>query len=337
MEIAHPLNLPRLRYNAEGRERRVGVEVELSGMGYAKLVDWVADYLGGEARDKAYYEAVVDTPEGEYLIELDSDPIKSLDDDSDLPEPLAQLREGAMDLIEAAAERIVPLEIVTPPLPLSKLDRVEALCDHLARRGALGSRHSLYFAFGCQLNPELPDLDASTILRYLRAFAGLYPWLKERQQLDISRKFTTYISPWPRKYLDRITDPQYNPSLDELINDYIHDNPTRNRALDLMPLWMHLRPEIMAKKMHDPRIKARPTLHYRLPDCDIDNPHWHFSTVWNDWLAVEALASNPAYLDAFNKTFREQQKFSLDNLGRDWVEECDAWVKRALGHASPNS
>lgn len=311
----------------------MGVEVELSGLSYESLVTWTAHYLGGEPRERAYYETLVTTGDGDYLIELDSAQVKALDDeDLDLPEPLAQIRDGAMDLIEAAAERIVPLEIVSPPLPLSRLQVMEDLCDALRERGALGSRHAIYFAFGCQLNPELPTLDADTILAYMRAFAGLYPWLRERQQPDFSRKLTFYIEPWPKRYLDVLTAPDYQPDIDGLVADYLRFNPTRNRALDMMPLWAHLRPDALRQIPRDARIKARPTLHYRLPDCDIDNPDWHFSRVWDDWLAVEALVANPSLLEAFIETFRQQQKFSLDNLGRDWVKECDFWVRRAQGY-----
>lgn len=318
--------------NADGAERRVGVELEFSGLSYDALVTQVRDILDGKVGRQDYYETVIETPDGDYLVELDSAPVKALRDEAerDLPEPLKQLQRGAMDLVEAVAERLVPLEVVCPPLPLSKLDRVETLCTRLREAGALGSRHSVYFAFGCQLNPELPDLEPATILRYMRAFAGLYPWLRERQQLDFSRKLTTYITPWPRQYMDWIMAPDYAPDLETLMVDYIEFNPTRNRALDLMPLWAELRPDILWQCVDDKRIKARPTLHYRLPDCDIDNPDWGFYHVWNDWLAVEAMASNETLLAEFTVAWRERRKWSLGNIGRDWVEECDAWVKRAL-------
>lgn len=329
------LRLPSRQTSVNGEERRVGVEIEFSGIGFNDLVTIVADYLGGEAREKAYYEMAVDTPEGEYLVELDSAPVKALDDYyPSLPEPLAQLRDGAKDLFEAAAERVVPLEVVTPPLPLSLLHKVNGLCDHLREQGALGSRHALYFAFGCQLNPELPDHEAGTILAYMRAFAGLYPWLRERQQLDFSRKLTTYISPWPRPYLELISDPDYQPSLEQLIIDHLEYNPTRNRALDLLPLWAYLRPDILWQCVDDKRIKARPTLHYRLPDCDLDNPEWSFARVWNDWAAVEALAADEARLTEFMAAFRGSLKRSRENMRRDWVEECNQWVHTALDPSS---
>lgn len=324
-----PLSVTRTR---EDRERRVGVELEFSGIGYQALVERVADILPGRVGRRDYYETVIETGDGDFLVELDSAPVKALRDERevDLPEPLRQIRDGAMDLVEAVAERIVPLEIVSPPLPVSRLDIIERLSTALREAGALGSRHAAYFAFGCQLNPELPDTDARTILNYLRAFAGLYEWLRERQQLDLSRKLTTYINPWPRQYLDHILDVQYRPDRHQLALDYLEYNPTRNRALDLMPLWAELEPDLLWQIVDDPRIKARPTLHYRLPDCDIDNPDWGFHHVWNDWVAVDALANDEMLLADFTEAFRARRKWSLDNIGRDWIKECDAWVQRAL-------
>lgn len=326
------LCMPEQLTKASGEERRVGVELEFSGIGYQSLVEQVAVFLEGKVERQDYYETVITTADGDYLVELDSAPVKALrqEREMELPEPLRQLRDGAMDLVEAVAERIVPLEIVCPPLPLSRLDRVEALCDSLRKAGALGSRHAAYFAFGCQLNPELPAMDARTILDYLRAFAGLYEWLRERQQPDFSRKLTTYINPWPRQYVDVILDVQYRPDRKQLALDYLEYNPTRNRALDLLPLWAELEPELLWQCVDDPRIKARPTLHYRLPDCDIDNPDWGFHYVWNDWAAVEAIAGNAELLADFLEAFRGRRKWSLENIGYDWIKECDAWVRRAL-------
>lgn len=326
------LRIPGASRTENGGERRVGVELEFSGIGYEKLVQTACALLDGRVGRRDYYETVIETDHGHYLVELDSAPVKALRDEreADLPEPLRQIRDGAMDLVEAVAERIVPLEIVSPPLPFSRLHLVEQLCTGLREAGALGSRHAAYFAFGLQLNPELPATDARTILNYLRAFAGLYEWLRERQQLDFSRKLTTYINPWSRQYVDLILDVHYRPDRYHLALDYLEYNPTRNRALDLMPLWAELEPDLLWQCVDDPRIKARPTLHYRLPDCDIDNPDWGFHHVWNDWVAVEALANNEALLADFIEAFRARRKWSFDNIGRDWIKECDSWVQRAL-------
>lgn len=322
--------MPPVCKTREGKERRVGVEIELSGFTYSRFLEVVGDFFGQEAEQTHRYVSKVETDLGPFELELDAEAIKNLDKDfDDLPEILQGFRTDAMDLIDSAAEKIVPMEVISPPIPVSQLDRIEELCDHLHQAGAKGSRHAILFAFGLQLNPELPDLDVDTIRRYMLAFALLYPWIKSRHQLDISRRFTPYIDAWPTHYVKRLTDEHYRPALDTLIADYLADNPTRNRAMDMMPLFAHLRPDVIEREIGDRRIKARPTLHYRLPDCDIDNPDWHFSTVWNDWIAVEKLANNPEVLKECSAAYRDSQRFSLDNILRDWIDESEDWVNRA--------
>lgn len=320
--------MPDVHYTAEGEERRVGVEIELSGLGYEQLVRLAEELLGGTAVLESRYVSAIDTPSGAFVIELDSDPVKDLNlEDERLPRSVRELGGQAMDVIDAAAERIVPLEIITPPLPLSELDHIETLMDKLRQAGALGSREAIYFAFGLQLNPELPDLRTTTLVRYFQAFAALYDWLKSRHQLDISRKFTSYIEPWSARYCDLLMADNYAPDQRQMMRDYLHSNPTRNRALDLLPLFAWLDKPLLDQYVNDPRIKSRPTLHYRLPDCDIDNPDWHFSSVWNDWVVVEQLANHAEDLAQLRALYRESRKISLRNLTRSWQETSAQWLQ----------
>lgn len=320
--------IPSVTHTASGAERRVGVEIELSGLSYEALVREVANLLDGAPQPRSRYVTAVDTPLGEFVIELDSDPIKDLDlTGADIPESLRELGGQAMDVIDAAAERIVPLEIVGPPIGFSQVEEVERLVKELRNLGALGSRESIYYAFGLQLNPELPDLQASTITRYLQAFAGLYEWLKKRHQLDVSRRFTPYIEPWAPRYTELLMQDDYAPSLEQLMEDYLQHNPTRNRALDLLPLFAHLDAPLLARHVQDPRIKKRPTLHYRLPDCDIDNPKWNFSSVWNDWVILDDIANNSEDLAQLRAQFRDSGTISLHNLTHSKPETIHHWLE----------
>ncbi|MFN2359488.1 MAG: amidoligase family protein [Marinobacter sp.] len=326
--MSNKCSMPGILRTDDGKERKVGVEIELSGLGYGDLVSLSSRLLGGEAKSVARYVSEIATDVGTFTIELDSDPIKELDlQDQRLPETVQELGGQAMNVIDAAAEKIVPLEIISPPVPFGELERIETLCDELRKAGALGSREALYYAFGLQLNPELPDLRASTLVRYLRAFAALYEWLKARHQIDFSRKLTSYIEPWSSTYIDLLVTEDYAPDMDQLMKDYLHYNPTRNKALDLLPLFAYLNSDLLARYVKDERIKSRPTLHYRLPDCDIDNPGWHFSTVWNDWVVLEQLAANADNLVALVAEFRNSRKLSFHNLTHSWVDTCDQWLR----------
>lgn len=320
--------MPDILNTIDGNERRVGVEIELSGLGYQQLVSLAEELLEGKATLESRYVSKLETPQGCFVIELDSDPIKDLDlADERFPQSLRELGGQAMEVIDATAERIVPLEIVSPPMPISKLSQIETLVDKLRKAGALGSREAIYFAFGLQLNPELPDLKPSTLVRYFQAFAVLYDWLKARHQLDISRKFTPYIEPWSSRYTDLLIADDYAPDQQQVMVDYLESNPTRNRALDLLPLFAHLDKPLLDQYVDDPRIKSRPTLHYRLPDCDIDNPEWHFSSVWNDWVVVEQLANHAEDLAELRALFRDSRKINLRNLTRNWQETSENWLQ----------
>lgn len=327
MSVKQRCHLPRATQAEDGSERKVGVEIELSGLGYENLVSHAARLLGGSSEPVSRYVSRINTDSGEFTVELDADPIKEMDlTDERLPESLREFGSQAMSLIDYAAERLVPLEIVGPPMPLSELELIENLVDELRDLGAKGSREAPYFAFGLQLNPELPDLEPETLVRYMQAFAALYDWLKARHQLDISRKLTTYIEPWSSRYVQTLMADHYNPDLRTLMADYLRHNPTRNRALDMLPLFRHLDEDWLARFVDDPRIKSRPTLHYRLPDCDIDNPEWHFSSVWNDWVVLENLANNPEDLQELRECYRESQKLNFHNLTHTWRETTDQWL-----------
>lgn len=326
--MSNRCTMPDIMRTDDGKERKVGVEIELSGLGYEALVTLSSRLLGGEAQPVSRYVSEISTNVGAFTIELDSDPIKDLDlQDQRLPESVQELGGQAMSVIDAAAEKIVPLEIISPPLPFSELERIEKLCDELRKAGALGSREAIYYAFGLQLNPELPDLKASTLVRYLQAFAALYEWLKTRHQVDLSRKLTSYIEPWSSTYIDLLVAEDYNPDMDQLMKDYLHYNPTRNKALDLLPLFAYLNSNLLSEYVKDERIKSRPTLHYRLPDCDIDNPLWHFSTVWNDWVVLEQLAANAGDLAELVNEFRKSRKLSFHNLTHSWVDTAEQWLR----------
>lgn len=329
MNQSIPCRMPHIRNTADAEERRVGVEIELSGLGYEQLVALISDVLGARATLESRYVSKIETRAGSFVIELDSDPIKDLDlADERLPRSIRELGGQAMEVIDAAAERIVPLEIITPPIPFSELAHIENLIQQLRKAGALGSRETIYFAFGLQLNPELPNLETATLVRYCQAFAALYDWLKSRHQLDISRKFTPYIEPWSGRFTDLLMADDYTPDRHGFMVDYLDTNPTRNRALDLLPLFAHLNKPLVEHYVKDPRIKSRPTLHYRLPDCDIDNPDWHFSSVWNDWVVVEQLANNADDLAALRSLFRDSRKISLHNLTHSWLETSTNWLQR---------
>ena len=81
------------------------------------------------------------------------------------------------------------------------------------------------------------------LLAMMRAYLLLANWLRVEIKVDITRQVLPHANPFPKEYARKVLDLRYQPDLDTFIDDYLADNPTRNRELDLLPLFAHLRPE----------------------------------------------------------------------------------------------
>ncbi len=316
-----PTWLPGKPYNALGDYRRVGVEFELAGVAPDELIGALTDCFGGKVKANSAVEfAIEDTELGNFKIELDATALKDLND-KQLPDNDV-IAGKLVELITKAAEQIVPWEIVSPPIPVNKLHLLSHLVDKLRERGAKGTRYAPHYAFGLHLNPELPDLEPETIVNYLRAFFCLYDWIVFKEQTDTTRKITSYVKHFSREYQLLVLDANYSPTLTELIDDYLLHNPTRNRSLDMLPLFAFLDEARVKAGVDDERIQKRPTFHYRLPNCDIDNPGWNVSSPWKLWLTVETLAGMPdtlARLAADFSTELSRLTFPLENRWKDLI------------------
>lgn len=311
--------------NSQGKPRRVGVELEVSGLELDVLATEVAEFFGLHVESAGRYERVlVGDPDGDWIVELDFDLLKKLGrearEEGSVTEELGIVTE---DLLAWAANSLVPLEIVSPPLPLNRLDEFENLIGRLRETGAKGTSDSAVNAFGMQFNPELPSLEPRFITASLKAFACLYDWLFERADIDISRRVTSYVNPFPNAYVKKIIAADYWPNLPSLIDDYLAYNPTRNRALDMLPLFACLDEDRVRAQTDDVLIKARPTFHYRLPDCDIHKPDWGLDMAWNDWVEVERLAADEARLIACCAAYEEHLDSTVKRLLGDWAHTVE--------------
>lgn len=156
-----------------------------------------------------------------------------------------------------------------------------------------------------------------------------FAWLKElgRQTRDPDAPLTPLQE--AGEDVRRVIDPGYRPDQPQLVDDYLELNPTRNRALDFLPLFLHLDERRVRSVVEDRRVKARPALHYRLPNCEIDTPGWGLGQVWRDWLQVEHLAAEPDRLRAVCDDYAGYLDRFLSRLLENWREEVGAWLKPA--------
>ncbi|WP_439861253.1 amidoligase family protein [Pseudomonas sp. MBLB4136] len=315
--------LPPVTCKEDGEPRRVGIELEFTGLTLEQTAAAVQEALGGELSRTSASERVLQVDGlGTFNIELDWDflkrqALKAEEED----EGGAQW----MDLLSQAASLVVPLEVVCPPIAIGELHRLHRMVDGLRRAGAVGTENSPLAAFGVHLNPEIPRLEAATIGAYLRAFGLLQWWLVDAHRVDLSRKISPYIDLYPEDYVKLLVE-QAPPAMGQLFDDYLEHNATRNRALDLLPLLAQIDGERVRQTVVDPKIKARPTFHYRLPNCQIEKADWSLAGSWNLWWLVEQLASREDELQALGAAFVEHWRPLLGLNRGAWLEYVGRWL-----------
>lgn len=324
--------LPPVQHTTEGKLRRVGVELEMNGLQIGELARLTADFFHLQIEQTSRYErTLTGDPAGDWVVELDFRLLKQLGrehrDADDLGD---ELRLSAEELLKWAADSLVPVELVSPPLPMQRLSEVNSLIARLREAGAKGTADRMTNAFGMQFNPEVPSSNPEVIAAYLKAFFCLFDWINARAKINMTRRLTAFAEPFPGAYIRHMINPYYWPDLPTLIEDYLRHNPTRNRALDMLPLFKHLDPDRVAAHTGDELIKSRPTFHYRLPDCRIDQPGWGLHIAWNDWLEVERLAADPERLDACCRAYCRHLDQRLGRLLTRWVDQIEKhWLSDA--------
>lgn len=339
MDSSQPVQLQRLRaddpagrwlpprVNGEsGAPRRVGIELELAGLEPSQLAAAITSLFGGKVGEISPFQWLVsDTRFGKFGIELDWQDLKTLGEkhlgDTSLDDQ--SFTASLVKLLSMAVEQLIPWEIVAPPVAFEHLPDLCQLVTALRDNGARGTRASPQYAFGLHLNPELPDLQADTITAYLKAFLCLYDWIDREERTDLLRKATYYINHFDQDYIRQVIQPGYWPSLDRLIGDYLVANPTRNRSLDLLPLFAHIDAGRVQRAVDDPRVNGRPTFHYRLPNCDIDNPGWNLNLSWGCWLEVEKLAGERARLDRFCQQYLAAMDRLTHRFDSQWAQRTE--------------
>lgn len=337
--MSKALSLPPQDTKPDGSPRRVGVEIEFAGLDCRRVADMLAHRFGGGVEVIDPYRHIVETEtRGRFVVELDTQFVHP--DEAETPAKRAELeRERLAEALGAGLRTAVgevtrlylPVEIGCPPVPIAALPELDSIIADLRAAGAEGTRESLAYAFGLQLNIDPPALDAATVLAYLRAYLVASPWLRGGIEVDLTRRILPFVQPFPKAYLRRVLDPDYAPDLGGLIADYLHDNPTRNRELDMLPLFAWLDPATVRRAVDDPRLKPRPALHYRLPDSRLDLPDWGIVQEWNRWAeSVEALAADPAWLARASAAYLDH--LNRDPLGEwalgDWAEAAVNWLRR---------
>ncbi|WP_439526565.1 amidoligase family protein [Roseovarius mucosus] len=294
--------------NATGDPRLVGVEIELGGLPESRVADLCASELGGTAQQvDSHIWRVENSQIGQIDIYLDIF-LRNAEH--------SKLRDLALDL----GREVVPVEIVTKPLDMDGLARLDDLRMTLRDAGALGSGAGWFFGFGLHLNIEMAsDADADTV-RPLLAYALIEDWLRAANPIDEARRLLPFTDPYPIDFTRALIEMGPEAARERVIGSYLELTPSRNRGLDMLPLFAHFDADRIKAAISD-KTSARPTFHFRLPDCRIDEAAWSIADEWQRWLTVERVAADTALLKRLSQAWQDDH--GLLTLSRQ------SWANRA--------
>ena len=301
--------------NAAGEPRRVGVEIELGGLSEAEVARRCVDVLGGRAEQvDSHVWSVEGSQIGKIEVYLDIF-LRNAQQ--------TKLRDLALDL----GREVIPVEIVTEPLDMAGLARLDGLRAALREAGALGSGAGWFFGFGLHLNIEIAGDGDADIVRPLLGYALIEDWLRSAHPIDEARRLLPFTDPYPTEFVRALIRAGQGVSLDRVIDLYLEYTPSRNRGLDMLPVLAHFRPERIAAAISD-KTSARPTFHFRLPDCRIDEGDWSIADEWRRWLVVERVARNTALLTRLAQAWEDDH--GLVTLSRQgWASRCGRILQSA--------
>ena len=276
-----------------GHSRETGVEVEFSGLSTEEAVDVVVRALGGTAEgDDPFVRHVKGTSIGEIKVELDTVARAGAD--------VAIVKHGLN-----AARAVVPIEIVSNPLDRRGLETFSTFLSRLRRAGAQGSRSGILLGFGVHLNPGVVGLDHPHTLQTMRAYGLLEAHLRHIEKLDMTRRALPYVAPWPDAFITALLDDRVS-ALDDVLQLAVTHLSSRNHSLDLFPLLKEFARQRFEEAFSDTLTSARPTFHFRLPDCRIDEADWDLTQPWVLWHLVETVAADPALMARLTAAWHDQ-------------------------------
>ncbi|HUS96442.1 MAG TPA: amidoligase family protein [Hyphomicrobiaceae bacterium] len=312
-------------FNFEGKPRRVGVELEFAALSARDVASRIHVAFGGRTEEiDPHCFRIFGTELGTFKAELDTSyarrsQIAPNPENDPLVASFQAITDTLREFYGDISSLIVPCEIVAPPLTIENLGRLDKFITNLTEAGALGTNSSPFYAFGTHFNPDIATRDPQWILAILKAELLLSDWLRGIMAIDLSRRIAAFAAPFPRPYMQKILSPGYWPDTGQLIEDYLRANPTRDRELDMLPLFAWLDEKRVRAALPNIKIQQRPTFHFRLPNANLGIPDWSLGLEWNRWCVVERLAEDRERLNAMAQAYLEND--------RRWIPE--SWALRA--------
>lgn len=323
--------IPECMKNYEGKKKRVGFELEFSGLSVEQAALLVQKQYGGEL--KKIHKNLIEVSNsalGKFVVELDADVLKKLAEKSESQKESSQVDvDGHLEkILSKALSDVVPVEVVFPPIDYDLVGECDKLVSRLKQQGAVGTKDFLFAGFGVHINVEVPSLSPETLLAFIQAFILLEPWLRKRLDVDLARRVLPFIQTYKTKYKDLVLDKGYQPNINELIQDYIKFNASRNYALDMLPLFCFIDKDAVANKISMRLINPRPAFHYRLPNCDLSNQAWNLTKEFEHWLIIEKLAFDNELRQEMCREYLSYKLIPFSLMQDQWIKKTAKYIER---------
>ena len=294
---------------SDGSPRRVGVEIEFGGLDESHAAAIAADLLGGTVHDEGdATRTVSDSALGKLEIYLDSTWRKSR-------------HEAVRTATETLGRDLIPVEIVTEPIPVSDLPQLSRLCDALREAGAEGTKAGLLNGFGLHYNIQTASDADADICRPLLAYALIESWMRRARPIDQSRAVLPFTDPYPTRLVRALCDLGPDASRADVQDAYLDHAPDRNYGLDMLPVFATFDEQTVRDRMKSHKLSPRPAFHFRLPESRIDEPDWSLADEWQRWVIVERVAADTDLLRRLIDGWKDEHG-AVTLSRRAWAARC---------------
>jgi hypothetical protein len=302
-------------------DRIVGVEIEFGGLRPEAVAEIVGRHVGGsqERRDDRTW-MLRDTRIGNIEICLDT--------------ALGRSGSTLMKSLVEVGRELIPVEIVTEPIPSRSIRELDGLVAMLREEGAKGTTSDLLKSYGLHFNVSVEPLSAQAVVPVVRAFALIEDWLRQIRPIELSRRVLPFVDPYPRSFVDRVVREGAGWDLDSFCAVYLEETPTRNRSLDMLPVIAHHNRGAVDRALgrNARSVKGRPAFHYRLADSRLGDPAWTIAEEWHQWCVIEAVAARSDVLERLAHAWIGYRG-SLLTMPSDWIRIVDDTVRSAFADA----
>gem|GEM_PF-933985 len=201
-------------FEPEDRFKRIGIEMEMSGLGFGELERHLAKYFDIRSSKKiSDVETHLQIDEGVIKLKVEGQAWRYEED------PVQYARQLAEDL------KIAPREVVFPPLTYQRAIRLQDFATDIEAAGAIGTRadHAVAFQVNYEFGPLREDpRRVRDLVDLLRTYYDPANMRQIDDALQVPEMRREFLNDLTRGFRKKLFDPSYTPDLQEFFEDYLY-------------------------------------------------------------------------------------------------------------------